>query len=120
MAGEAAATKDPVAETGELRAALAQAEENLKQQRDQYLRAAAELDNVRKRAQRDIERRIATRSSALPPSCCRCATAWNWACAMAATGDAARLMAGQEATLKLLDRAFERLPCGRSRPRSAL
>jgi len=43
------------AECAELRAALAQAEENLRQQREQYLRAAAELDNVRKRAQRDIE-----------------------------------------------------------------
>src|ERR1700722_14892395 len=38
-----------------LRAALAQAEDGVRQQREQYLRAAAELENVRKRAQRDIE-----------------------------------------------------------------
>jgi molecular chaperone GrpE len=38
-----------------LRQKLAAAEENGRTQRDLYLRAAAELDNVRKRAQRDIE-----------------------------------------------------------------
>jgi molecular chaperone GrpE len=38
-----------------LRKALASAEESARTQRDQYLRAMAELDNVRKRAQRDIE-----------------------------------------------------------------
>jgi len=34
---------------------LAQSEERAKNHWDQYLRAVAELDNVRKRAQRDIE-----------------------------------------------------------------
>ena len=51
---------DPAVPSGsgglaELSAALAQAEEKVRQQHEQYLRAAAELDNVRKRAQRDIE-----------------------------------------------------------------
>ncbi|TLZ15685.1 MAG: nucleotide exchange factor GrpE, partial [Gammaproteobacteria bacterium] len=38
-----------------LQQALAEAEERAKSHREQYLRAVAELDNVRKRAQRDIE-----------------------------------------------------------------
>ena len=46
---------EPGADSEALRAALAQAEESARQQREQYLRGAAELDNVRKRAQRDIE-----------------------------------------------------------------
>ncbi len=101
-------TKDPIAESRELRAALAQAEENLKQQRDQFLRAAAELDNVRKRAQRDIEsahryalERFATELLPVRDSL-------ELGVRNGRTGDAASLMAGQEATLKLLDKAFER------------
>ena len=42
------------------------------------------------------------------PSCCRCATAWSSACAMAPAPMRSTLLAGQEATLKLLDRAFEK------------
>src|SRR6185437_11470498 len=38
-----------------LQQALTEAEELAKSHYEQYLRAAAELDNVRKRAQRDIE-----------------------------------------------------------------
>src|SRR6202171_5694342 len=38
-----------------LQQALAESEERAKSHWEQYLRAAAELDNVRKRAQRDIE-----------------------------------------------------------------
>ena len=39
----------------DLKALLADAEARCQQQRDQHLRAVAELDNVRKRAQRDVE-----------------------------------------------------------------
>lgn len=39
----------------ELTAALQQAQEQAAQNRDSYLRAAAELDNVRKRSERDLE-----------------------------------------------------------------
>ena len=93
----------------QLRAALAQAEENLRQQRDQYLRGAAELDNVRKRAQRDIEgahryglERFAT--ELLPVLDSLALGVKN-----GAGGDPQSLLAGQEATLKLLERAFEKL-----------
>ena len=43
------------------------AEENAREQRELYLRAVAELDNVRKRAQRDIEQRAPLRASRASP-----------------------------------------------------
>lgn len=52
-AGEA--TADSVAETDELQAALDQAQAEAGQYRDQAVRAHAEMENVRKRAQRDAE-----------------------------------------------------------------
>src|SRR5476651_879895 len=52
---EDSAASGPGGDHDALRAALAEAEESARQQREQYLRGAAELDNVRKRAQRDIE-----------------------------------------------------------------
>src|SRR6202165_4337469 len=42
-------------EVERLQQALAESEERAKSHWEQYLRAVAELDNVRKRAQRDIE-----------------------------------------------------------------
>ena len=39
----------------ELKAALAEAQQQASQNRDGYLRMAAELDNLRKRSQRDLE-----------------------------------------------------------------
>src|SRR5690242_20777877 len=57
--GEATAilpeTAAQLVELERLQQALTQAEERAKNHWDQYLRAVAELDNVRKRAQRDIE-----------------------------------------------------------------
>ena len=98
-----------VGETAQLRAALAQSEENLRQQRDLYLRSAAELDNVRKRAQRDIEsahryglERFATELLPVLDSL-------SLAVKNGAGADPQNTLAGQEATLKLLERAFEKL-----------
>ena len=45
----------PLAELERLQQALGEAEERARGHWEQYLRAVAELDNVRKRAQRDIE-----------------------------------------------------------------
>lgn len=52
-AGEA--TADSISETDELQAALDQAQAEVEQYRDQAVRAHAEMENVRKRAQRDVE-----------------------------------------------------------------
>src|SRR6516162_1113752 len=48
-------TASQLGEVEQLQQALVEADERAKHQREQYLRAVAELDNVRKRAQRDIE-----------------------------------------------------------------
>ena len=45
----------PVSELEQLQAALAAAEVKAAEGRDQALRAMAELENVRRRAQRDVE-----------------------------------------------------------------
>src|SRR5579864_2002115 len=48
-------TASQLVELERLQQALAEAEERSRNHWEQYLRAVAELDNVRKRAQRDIE-----------------------------------------------------------------
>src|ERR1700689_413424 len=105
------------ADSDSLRAALAQAEENVRQQRDQYLRGAAELDNVRKRAQRDIEsahryalERFATELLPVRDSL-------ELGVQSGAQADAKSMLAGQEATLKLLERAFDKFSIKQIDPR---
>jgi molecular chaperone GrpE len=94
------------AEIEALRKELAVAEESSRTQRELYLRAAAEIDNVRKRAQRDIEQahRYAVESFANELLAVR--DSLELALHSGADADAATLLSGQEATLKLLDRAF--------------
>lgn len=96
------------AELEALRKELAVAEESARAQRELYLRAAAEIDNVRKRAQRDIEQahRYAIESFAQELLAVR--DGLELAVRNAASSDADTLRSGQEATLKLLDRAFEK------------
>jgi molecular chaperone GrpE len=107
---------DGNAECDGLRAALAQAEENVRQQREQYLRGAAELDNVRKRAQRDIEsahryalERFATELLPVRDSL-------ELGVSSAAASDPQSMLEGQQATLKLLERAFEKFSITRIDP----
>lgn len=104
---EAGAEEQPnAAQLEALRRELAVAEENARTQRELYLRAAAEIDNVRKRAQRDIEQahRYAIEGFAAELLAVRDSLALGLS--SAGSSDAATLLAGQEATLKLLDRAF--------------
>jgi molecular chaperone GrpE len=91
-----------------LRAALAAAEESVRANRDQYLRALAELDNVRKRSQRDVENahRYALEKFALELLPVR--DGLELAVRNAASADAKSLAEGQASTLKLLARAFEK------------
>ena len=92
-----------------LRQALAESEERARSHWEQYLRAVAELDNVRKRAQRDIE--AANRyglekfaSELLPVK-----DSLELAVQNAGRAHASSLREGQEATLQLLSRALEKL-----------
>ena len=90
---------------GEVAAARAEA---AVQQREQMLRTAAEVENIRKRAARDVEQahRYALEKFALELLPVR--DSLELAVASGGSTDAAALASGQEATLKLLARAFEK------------
>jgi molecular chaperone GrpE len=105
--GEAAAG-EPGGELEALRQALATAEEGVRTQRDLYLRAAAELDNVRKRAQRDIENAHRYAVEGLAAELLAVRDGLELGVRNAASADVKTLVAGQEATLKLLDRTFDK------------
>jgi molecular chaperone GrpE len=90
---------------GELAAAKAEAAAQL---RDQTLRAAAELENMRKRAARDLEQAHRFALEKFAQELLPVRDSLEQAAASAGKADAAALAAGQEATLKLLARAFEK------------
>jgi molecular chaperone GrpE len=104
---------DPAADPSEgavqgLRAELAEAQQQASVQHDLYLRAAAELDNVRKRAQRDIENAHRYALERFAGELLAVHDSLALGVANGANADAATLLAGQQATLKLLERAFEK------------
>jgi molecular chaperone GrpE len=80
----------------------------LVQQREQILRAAAELDNIRKRAARDVEQAHRFALEKFVQELLPAVDSLELAAANAGTADAASLAAGQEATLKLLRKALEK------------
>ena len=82
----------------DLKALLADAEARVQQQRDQHLRAVAELENVCKRAQRDVAQELLPVKDSL-----------DLAVENAGRADAAALAEGQAATLRLLQKALERI-----------
>jgi molecular chaperone GrpE len=89
--------------------ALVEAEERAKNHWDQYLRAVAEFDNVRKRMQRDIDAGARSAVEKLVLELLPVKDSLALAVENAGKADAASLAAGQEATLKLLDKAFEKV-----------
>jgi molecular chaperone GrpE len=101
----------PVAELERLQQALAEAEERARSQREQHLRAVAELDNVRKRALRDIEAANRYGLEKFAAELLPVRDSLELAVQSADRGqiDARSLKQGQEATLQLLAKALERL-----------
>ena len=101
----------PLAQLERLQQALTEAEERARSHREQYLRAVAELDNVRKRAQRDIEaaNRYGLEKFAAELLPVRDSLELAVQSAEQAQVDARSLKQGQEATLQLLAKALERL-----------
>lgn len=99
----------------ELQKALGEAEQRAEGLRDQYLRSVAELDNVRKRAQRDVESATRYGLEKFAAELLPVKDSLELAVASAAQvatdpASAARSMAsGQQATLQLLAKAFEKL-----------
>src|SRR5579863_10479890 len=116
VADASAPAADSAAEAAQLRAAVAQGEEALKQQRDQALRLAAELENVRKRAQRDIESAHRYALERFAGELLPVRDSLELAVRNGASGDPQSVLAGQEATLKLLERAFEKFSIRQIQP----
>ena len=121
---------DPVAAGAEgdvpaLKAALALAEQASAGARDQQLRALAELENVRRRAQRDIEsaqryalERIASELLAVRDSLELAVQSATQAASRPESAPEARALAeGQQATLQLLARVFDKFGIERIEPK---
>jgi len=92
-----------------LQQALAGSEERARSHWEQYLRAVAELENVRKRAQRDIEAANRYGLDKFAAELLPVRDSLEAAVQNAARSDVKSLREGQEATLQLLSRALERL-----------
>jgi molecular chaperone GrpE len=102
-------TAAQLVEMERLQQALAQSEERAKNHWDQYLRAVADIENLRKRAQRDVEAAHRYGIDKLAQELLPVRDSLELAVENADRADAASLAAGQEATLKLLAKAFEKL-----------
>lgn len=99
--------------TGGIEAELAEARAQAAEYRDNFLRAVAEADNVRKRAQRDVEAasRYAVERFAAELLDVRDSLELGTAAAGQGAG-APQLLEGMEATLRLLTKAFEKAGIG--------
>jgi molecular chaperone GrpE len=78
------------------------------QNRDQALRAAAEMENLRKRTTREIEQAHRFALEKFAQELLTVRDSLELAVVNGPKADAASLVAGQEATLKLLAKAFDR------------
>ena len=92
-----------------LQRSLAEAEERAKSHWEQYVRALAEVDNVRKRAARDVEAANRYGLEKFAAELLPVRDSLEAAVQNAGRADAATLRAGQEATLQLLSKALEKL-----------
>jgi molecular chaperone GrpE len=102
-------TAAELVELERLTQALAESEERARNHWEQYLRAVAELDNVRKRAARDIEAANRYGLEKFAAELLPVRDSLELAVQNAGRADARGLIEGQEATLKLLNRALEKL-----------
>jgi molecular chaperone GrpE len=114
LAGEQTAvlpeTASQLVELERLQQALSAAEERAKSHWEQYLRAVADLDNVRKRAQRDIEAANRYGLEKFAQELLPVRDSLELAVQNAEkAADVRSLKQGQEATLQLLVKALEKL-----------
>jgi molecular chaperone GrpE len=105
-ARQAPAGAQEEADGGSLQAALAAAENRALESRDLYMRALAELDNVRKRASRDVEQAHKFALERIAHDLIGVKDSLELGLASAAGAD--KLREGTEATLKLLSKALEK------------
>ena len=102
-------TAAQLVELERLQQALADSEERARSHWDQYLRAVADLENVRKRAARDVEAANRYGLENFVEELLPVRDSLELAVQNAGTADARSLAQGQEATLKLLSKALEKL-----------
>lgn len=102
-------TATALVELEQARLRLAEAEERSKNHWEQYLRAVAELENVRKRAQRDVEQANRFGLEKFAQELIPVKDSLDLGVESAAQADAAALAEGQAATRRLLVKAFEKL-----------
>ncbi|MBM4192474.1 MAG: nucleotide exchange factor GrpE [Gammaproteobacteria bacterium] len=101
-------TLDPTSDLERLQQTLAAAEAQAQAARDQTLRALAELDNVRKRAQRDVENAYRFSLEKFVQDLLPVKDVLDLAIENAELADVAALVDGQAATRRLLVKALER------------
>ena len=97
---------------GTLEAELAEARAKADENWNSYLRAVAEADNVRKRAQRDVEAASRYAIERFAAELLDVRDSLELGVAAGPGADSARLLEGMEATLRLLNRAFEKSGVG--------
>ncbi len=102
------AAPEQTPDVAQLQAQLADAEARAAAARDQHLRAVAELDNVRKRAQRDVENAHRYALEKFAADLLPVKDSLDLAIENYARADAAALIEGQAATQRLLAKAIER------------
>jgi molecular chaperone GrpE len=102
-------TAAQLVELERLQQALTDAEERAKNHWEQYLRAVADLDNVRKRAQRDIEAANRYGLEKFAAELLPVRDSLELAVQNAGRADVHSLKEGQQATLQLLSKALEKL-----------
>ena len=102
-------TASQLVELERLQQALTESDERAKNHWEQYLRAVAELDNVRKRAQRDIEAANRYGLEKFAAELLPVMDSLELAVQNAGRADTKSLREGQEATLQLLSKALEKL-----------
>ena len=108
-AGES--TADSVSETDEFQAALDQVQAEAEQYRDQAVRAHAEMENVRKRAQRDVEsaRKFAIEKFASELLGVRDSLELGLKAAEEQSGDYNKLKEGMDMTVRMLVSSMEKV-----------
>jgi molecular chaperone GrpE len=102
------ASADTETEVERLGRELAELEARARSWREDYLRAIAEADNVRKRAQRDIEAAHRFAVDKFAADLLEARDSLELGLASGEQADPARLREGMDATLRMINRAFER------------
>jgi molecular chaperone GrpE len=93
---------------GSLEAELLDAQSRAQENWNSYLRAVAETENVRKRALRDVEAASRYAVERFAGDLLEARDSLELGLAVGPGADPARLFEGMEATLRLVDRAFEK------------